>query len=247
MLSDMDWALYSAESLKFIIGLRASCDRSDSPGRRRLDGSRCRLQSLDCGSHLGRNAIHIAQRQCNREYRVPHAHLYGLALDVVSVHGKKSEGVDECDRHDIGLGLDREKKCTWQKRLKLAIAGTAAFGENDQRHTAAQTSQRRFHRADRSRWVLLVDADLPGTLQMPSDKWIHQQFTLENDAELKWQMNVEDRNVERRGMRARRRSAPRPVTFTGERIVFITSHDQRRANLCWMRPSRSKSEQNSEI
>jgi len=37
-----------------------------------------------------------------------------------------------------------------------------------------------------------------------------------------------------------------PVTFTGDRIVFITSRDQRRANLCWMRPLRSKSEQLSE-
>src|SRR5208283_4424751 len=38
-----------------------------------------------------------------------------------------------------------------------------------------------------------------------------------------------------------------PVTFTGDRIVFMMSHDQRRAQLCWMRPLRSKSEQSREI
>ena len=35
---------------------------------------------------------------------------------------------------------------------------------------------------------------------MPSDEWIRQQFTFEDDAELKWQINVENRNVECRGV-----------------------------------------------
>ena len=34
-----------------------------------------------------------------------------------------------------------------------------------------------------------------------------------------------------------------PMTFTGDRIVFMMSHDQKRARLCCMRPSRSNSEQ----
>src|ERR1017187_2713951 len=38
-----------------------------------------------------------------------------------------------------------------------------------------------------------------------------------------------------------------PVIFTGDRIVFIMSHDQKRARLCCMRPLRSKSEQSREI
>src|SRR5260370_23060752 len=33
-----------------------------------------------------------------------------------------------------------------------------------------------------------------------------------------------------------------PVTFTGDRIVFMMSHDQMRAKLCCMRPLRSKNE-----
>src|ERR1019366_2494521 len=35
---------------------------------------------------------------------------------------------------------------------------------------------------------------------MPADEWIREQFALENDAELKWQIDVENRNVERRRM-----------------------------------------------
>jgi hypothetical protein len=41
----------------------------------------------------------------------------------------------------------------------------------------------------------------PGALQMPADERISQQFALEDDAELKRQIDVEDRNVERRGVR----------------------------------------------
>src|SRR5271170_2841156 len=42
------------------------------------------------------------------------------------------------------------------------------------------------------------------------------------------------------------RSLLMPVTLTGDRIVFMTSHDQKRAKLCWMRPLRSKNELNRE-
>ena len=35
---------------------------------------------------------------------------------------------------------------------------------------------------------------------MPADKWIGQQFAFENDAELKGQVDVEDGDIERRGM-----------------------------------------------
>jgi hypothetical protein len=38
-----------------------------------------------------------------------------------------------------------------------------------------------------------------------------------------------------------------PVTFTGEMIVFRTSHDHKRANSCWILPLRSKTEAMREI
>src|SRR5208337_5401312 len=85
----------------------------------------------------------------------------------------------------------------------LAILSASALGKNDERHAAAQAAQRRLDRADRSGWVLLVDADLSGALQMPAYEWVGKQLALENDAELKGQIDVENRNVERRGMRDR--------------------------------------------
>src|SRR5580658_7667770 len=33
---------------------------------------------------------------------------------------------------------------------------------------------------------------------MPAHEWIREQFTFENDAELKWQIDVQDRYIERR-------------------------------------------------
>src|SRR5208337_91071 len=110
------------------------------------------------------------------------------------------EGADERDGYDIGLRFDGEKECARQKRLNLAISGTATLGKNHQRHAAAQAPQRGLDGADRSRRVLLVDADLSGALQMPAYKWVGEQFALENDTELKGQVDVENRNVERRGM-----------------------------------------------
>src|SRR5260370_33216478 len=49
-----------------------------------------------------------------------------------------------------------------------------------------------------------------------------------------------------RGLELSKPSLLMPVTLTGDRMVFITSRDQKLANLCWMRPLRSKSEQISE-
>ena len=122
---------------------------------------------------------------------------------MVSVHREQVEGVDERDLHDIGLRLDGEKECAWQKRLDVSVPRAAAFGKDDQRHAVAQAPQRRLDGADGSGRVLLVDADLSRAPQMPTNEWVGEQFTFENDAELEWQVDVENRNVERRGMRDR--------------------------------------------
>src|SRR5208337_1977041 len=90
-----------------------------------------------------------------------------------------------------------------EKRLYLAIARAAALGKNDQRHATAQAPQRRLDGANGIRRALLIDANLPRTLQMPADEWVREQFALEHNTELKRQINVEDRNVERRCVRDR--------------------------------------------
>src|ERR1019366_7678550 len=161
------------------------------------------MQSFDCGLYFCRNRIGIAQGQTGGGDGRTDSHLQRLAFDVVGVHGQQVEGADERDGHDIGLCFDREKECARQKRLNPAIPGAATLGKDDERRAVAQAPQRRLDGADRSGRVLLVDADLSRALQMPADERVRQQFTLENDAELKWQVDVEDRNVERRCVRDR--------------------------------------------
>src|ERR1035441_1644159 len=168
-----------------------------------LRGSWRGMQSFDCGLYFCRNRIRIAQGQTGGGDGRTDPHLQRLAFDVVGVHGQQVEGADERDGHDLGLRFDGEKECARQKRLNPAIPGAAAFGKDDQRHAVAQAPQRGLDGADRSRRVLLVDADLSRTLQMPADEWVREQFTFENDAELRWQIDIEDRNVERRCMRDR--------------------------------------------
>ena len=172
----------------------------DGRGRPSLRGSWRGMQSFDCGLYFCRNRIRIAQGQTGGGDGRTDSHLQRLAFDVVGVHGQQVEGADERDGHDIGLCFDREKECARQKRLNLAIPRAAAFGKDDQRHAAAQAPQRGLDGADRSGRVLLVDADLSRALQMPADEWVREQFTFEDDAELKWQVDVEDRNVEGRCM-----------------------------------------------
>src|ERR1700675_2177376 len=61
---------------------------------------------------------------------------------------------------------------------------------------------------------------------MPAHKWIREQFTFENDAELKWQINVENRDVERRCMRDRIHARPGVV----EAIATHARDSHRRKN-----------------
>ena len=71
---------------------------------------------------------------------------------------------------------------------------------------------------------------------MPSHDRIGQQLFLEGDAKLKWQIHVQDRNVERRSvihridMRLRSVDLVEAGDFTGEKIVFMIS----------LRPERAK-------
>src|ERR1019366_3519799 len=165
-----------------------------------LRGSWSGMQSFDCGLYSCRNRLGIAHGKSGGRDGRTDPHLQRLAFDVVGVHGQQVEGADERDGHDLGLRFDGEKECARQKRLNLAIPRAAAFGKDDQRHAVAQAPQGGLDGADRRRRVLLVDADLSGALQMPADEWVRQQFTFEDDAELKRQVNVEDRNVEGRCM-----------------------------------------------
>src|SRR6266446_3968883 len=105
------------------------------PGRPSLRGpslflraSWCGMQNFDRRLHLRRNRLRILHGQpCSGDW-FTNAHLQRLALDVVGVHRQQVERVDERDRHDISLRLDRQKKRAWQERLNLSISRTAALG-----------------------------------------------------------------------------------------------------------------------
>src|SRR6266446_4208604 len=119
------------------------------PGRPSLRGpslfvraSWCGVQSLNRRLHLRRNRLCILHGQpCSGDWFTD-AHLQRLALDVVGVHRQQVKRIDERDRHDIGLRLDREKECTREKRLNLSISRTAALRKDYQRHATAQAPQR---------------------------------------------------------------------------------------------------------
>src|SRR3984885_2809056 len=160
----------------------------------------CRVQFLDRRFHLRRNRIRIGQRQPVGRNRVAHAHLQRLALDVVSIHRQQVKCTNERDWHNFRLRLDRQKKRSRQKRLNLAVPSAPTLGKNYQRHPFAQALQRGLDRSNRSGRVLLIDADLPRPSQMPSNERIRQKLALENDPKLKWQINVENWNIERRSV-----------------------------------------------
>ena len=158
------------------------------------------MQLFDGRFHFGRDLFGMLHGQAGGGDYFAYPHLQRLALDVIGVHGQQVESADERDGHDVGLRLDRKKKCARKKRLHIAIARAAALGKDYQRHATAQAPQRRLDGADRSRRVLLVDADLSGAPEMPADERVGQQFTFENDPELKGQVDLEDWDVERRCM-----------------------------------------------
>ena len=68
------------------------------------------------------------------------------------------------DGHDIDLCLDREKECAGKKRLNAAVGRAPAFGKDDQRHAAFQGAQSGLNLSDGAGGILLVNADLAGTL-----------------------------------------------------------------------------------
>src|SRR5208337_3101967 len=107
-----------------------------------LRDSRRRVQSFYCGLHFGRHFVGIAHSQPGGGNYFANPHFQRLALDVVGVHGQQVEGAGERNRYDIGLRLDRQKKCARQKRLNLSILRTAALGKDDQRRATSQAPQR---------------------------------------------------------------------------------------------------------
>src|SRR5579864_853086 len=128
------------------------------------------------------------------------AHFERTRLDVVGVHGKELVHAAEGDRDDIDLRLDRQEKCSGKEGLNAAVGGAPAFRKDNERHTVFQRAQRGFDLSDGARGVLLIYADLPRALQMPADDGIRQQLFLVKNAELKRQIGVERRNIERGGV-----------------------------------------------
>ena len=116
---------------------------------------------------------------------------------MVGIHGQQFVGADQRDRNDIHLRLDGQKESSLQKRLNLSIRSAAALGENHQRHACLQTLHCRADTGNRFRGLLLINADLPGSSQVPADDGILQQLLLKSDPKLEWQVNVEHGDVER--------------------------------------------------
>src|SRR6266446_4602349 len=119
------------------------------PGRPSLRGpslfvraSWCGVQNFNRRLHLRRNRLCILHVKPAGGGGSTTAHLQRLALDVVGVHRQQVKRIDERDRHDIGLRLDREKECARQERLNLSISRTAALRKDYQRHATAQAPQR---------------------------------------------------------------------------------------------------------
>jgi len=75
---------------------------------------------------------------------------------------------------------------------------------------------------------------------MPSYEWVRKQFTLENDAELKWEIDIKDWDIQRRrvrdgidlGLGIVECFLIRARDCYWRQIVFMTSRDQKRARLC---------------
>jgi hypothetical protein len=171
-----------------------------SQGSPPLCCSRGGVQGFDRGLHAGRNGVGVGQLQSHGRDRFSHAHFQGLAANVVGVHGQQVEGIDERDGNDIGLSFDGEEKRARQERLDVAVRGATAFGKDDERHAGAQAAQSRLDRTNGSGGMLLVDANLSGAPKMPADEGVVEKLALEDDAELKGQVNIEDRNIKRRRM-----------------------------------------------
>ena len=89
------------------------------------------------------------------------------------------------------------------KKMRKEAGAQQKNDGQDQRLAAAQASERGLDGADRSRRILLVDADLPRSFEMPAYKGIGEQLTFENDTELEGEVDVKNWNVERGCVRDR--------------------------------------------
>jgi len=99
------------------------------------------------------------------------------------------------------MRFDGEEKCSGQKGENLSIWSPAAFRKNYEGDAAPQTFEGGLDGTDGSGRILLIDADLAGAAEMPSDERVAKQLAFKDDAELKRQINVQDRNVEGRRVR----------------------------------------------
>src|ERR1700722_10027709 len=132
--------------------------------RLRLRQSGRIVQIFDRFLHLSRKLFLVSDRQPCRRDRIAAPHLQRAALDVVGVHGQQFVGADQRDWHDVNLRLDGQKKRSWQEWLNLTVIRASAFRENHQRHAGFETLYRRTNRRNGVGWLLLIDANLSGTL-----------------------------------------------------------------------------------
>src|SRR5581483_1758064 len=93
------------------------------------------------------------------------------------------------------LCLDRQEERAGQKRLDRPIWRPSTFRKDNQRRAIVQALEGRAYASYRSRFVLLIDTNLPRPLQVPADDRVFQKFLLEHDPELEGQIVIKDRNI----------------------------------------------------